>query len=330
MSISRRNLLLAGGAAFLSSAMFREALAKGDQPIYGGWIDDPAARRTFIETHEKPLLRNHDTNIFGSSEGKSVLLLPYYEKVTGRKFKPYFQDIGDCCGQAGTTAAQVLAATQIVKTGREQWKGEFSVEYTYAASRVEVGGGKIRRGDGSTGSWTAEALHKYGVLLRGKYGKLDLTKYRPDLGKSWGKSGVGVPDELEKIAKLHPVKTISKVESWDQAADCVANGYPVLLCSSVGYRQTTDSEGFLRRSGTWNHALFLAGIDRRKGKREGGLIPNSWGENWVSGPAHELGTPAGCFWADAKNINAMIEEGDCYAFSNYVGYPSQKLDYRLF
>lgn len=332
--LSRRELLKlslgAGGALILPSTVRAAIAAK--RPIYGGWVKSDEARREFIRNNDKPFFADAARSLKGSSAGKATVLWPYYETVTKEKFNPFYQEIGDCVGEAGTLGAQFLSAIQIaLMKWNEEWKGPFSVEYSYAASRVEIGGGKIRRGDGSTGSWMAEALQRYGLLPRGIYGQYDLTKYRPDLGRAWGRTGVGVPDELEPIAKEHPVKTATLVESWEQAADSISNGYPILLCSGVGYNDQTDRDGFLRHGRiVWYHAMLLIGVDRRPGKREGGCIANSWGTHWLSGPKHELGTPAGCFWADRKDIEKAIFEGDSFALSNYTGYPRRNLDYLLY
>lgn len=330
--LSRRDMLIIGGASLLTGTLLRDALANTRRPVFGGWVQRDDARQDFISKSAHPYFKDYARSIKGSSEDRAVILWPAYEKVTKAKFKPFYQEIGDCCGEAGVMGAQFLATLQIALQKRnEEYKGPFSVEYSYATSRVEVGGGKIRRGDGSTGAWTAESLRRYGLLPRGKYGQFDLTKYRPDLGREWGKRGVGVPDALEPVAKEHPVKTVTLVESWQQAADSVANGFPVLLCSSIGYNQETDRDGFLRHMGiVWYHAMLLVGMDRRRGRREGGCIANSWGENWLSGPTHELGAPAGGFWADAEFIDKAIREGDSFALSNYVGYPRRSLEYLLF
>jgi hypothetical protein len=334
MLFSRRNMLAVGAGTLLSGVMLRDALADSRRPIFGGWLNDaaPNAARQFIAQTRRPFLRDHGRSIEGDGANKQISLIKPYERVTNRLFNPFSQEIGDCCGEAGTLGAQVLSATQIdLLKKNEEWKGEFSVEFTYAASRVEVGGGRIRRGDGSTGAWTAEAMQRVGLLLRGKYGRYDLTKYRPDLGREWGRTGVGVPDDLEKIAKDRTVKTVALVTSWREACDSLANGYPVLLCSGVGYVTRTDREGFLWRGREpWYHAMLLVGCDTIS-RRQGGLIANSWGTDWYEATAtHKLGTPAGCFWADAQNIEAAIREGDSFALSNFVGFPRRNLDYLLY
>jgi hypothetical protein len=330
MLFNRRQMLAVGAGALGSLAM-RQALADPRLPVFGGWVDMEGAKDQFLRNTDRPYLRDHNPNIKGDGRNKQISLIKPYERVTGHKFVPNFQEIGDCCGEAGTMGAQVLSAVQIdVKKKNEEWKGPFSVEFTYGSSRVEIGGSRIRRGEGSTGVWTAESMRRMGLLRRAKYGKYDLTKYRPDLGSTWGRPGVGVPSELETIAKDHPVKTVALVKSWAEACDCIANGFPVLICSSIGYNTQTDKEGFLYHGRIiWYHAMLLVGIDTVS-RRQGGLVANSWGPDWLAGPQHALGTPAGCFWADARNIDLAVSQGDSFALSNFVGFPRQKLDYLLY
>jgi hypothetical protein len=165
-------------------------------------------------------------------------------------------------------------------------------------------------------------------VLRGRYGNIDLTHYDPDLAAEWGHWRAGVPAEIEKIAQEHPVKTTAAVTTWDEYCDAIANGYPVAICSNVGFTNRTDAEGFLRRRGVWYHCMLGWGVDSLSA-RQGGCIANSWGTNWVSGPQHKLGTPPGCFWADADVIHTMVQQGDSYALSGFEGFPSQDLDYLL-
>lgn len=325
--LSRRGFL---GALAACASLPTGVMAGGDRPIYAGWLDDQAARRAFTQHVDRPYFRQHAGEIKGTGRNTQVLLWKYYEKCIKGPFVPHFQDFGDCVSHAMGLGCDFLAASQIARFGlNEEWKGKCSTEAIFGGSRVEIGKGALRSEGGSTGAWAAEWVSKYGVLPRGRYGKYDLTQYAPELAKYWGRRGVGVPDELEPIIKQHPIKTVTRVEDWDQACDLVANGYPVVLASSVGYRMQTDAEGFLLRSRKpWYHATLLIAIDT-KSKRQGGCIANSWGTNWISGPAHALGTPKGCFWADARNIDAMLSQEDSYGISQFVGYPKQAPDYNL-
>lgn len=328
---TRREVLKVGGGLLLSGGLLGSLLADDRiRAVEAGWVYVQADTRKFIRTNPKPFFAQQSSAIKGTGRDKQILLWKYLEAVTKQAYVPKAQEIGDCVSEGAATGVDLLTAVQIALLKRnEEWKGEACTETIYAGGRVEVGKSKIGRFDGMMGAWAGEWVRDYGVLLRGQYGDIDLTKYRPDLARLWGRPKAGVPDDLEAISKPHPVKTVTIVTNWEDCCDSIANGYPVLVCSNVGYRSTFDSDGFLNRGRKpWNHSMVIGGIDT-KSKREGGCIFNSWGESWADGPQHKLGTPAGCFWADAKNIDAMLSQEDSFAFSNYVGYPRRQLDYRL-
>jgi hypothetical protein len=135
---------------------------------------------------------------------------------------------------------------------------------------------------------------------------------------------------LEPIAKEHPVRTTTLVTSWEQARDAIANGYPVAICSDQGFNDERDEQGFLHTiRKPWYHCMLLAGIDTMS-RRQGGLLINSWGSNWVDGPTR-WEQPAGSFWVESDVIDSMLKKEDSFALSNYKGYPGQNnLDYRLY
>jgi hypothetical protein len=60
------------------------------------------------------------------------------------------------------------------------------------------------------------------------------------------------------------------------------------------------------------------------------LIQNSWGPSWISGPKkHEQ--PDGSFWCDAEVLERnILSARDSFAFSNFEGFPPQKLSLELF
>lgn len=326
--LNRRELLVVGAGLAVSQLPNVEG-----KPIHAGWLEWAAQRRT----PHRPVPERIYRQIQGTGESTRTLLWRHFEKVTKNPFEPHVQGIGDCVGQAYGLGVDTLTTVQIDLHGqREEWRAKCSTEAIYGGSRIEIGKGKAcfdRRGrpiDGTIGEWAAAYIRNYGVLLRGRYENYDLTKYSAELARKWGSYRVGVPDELEAISKPHPVRTATLVTSWSQACDLIANGYPIILCSNVGFYMRTDAQGFLAKSREpWYHSMLLWGIDTIS-RRKGGCIANSWGSQWLDGPEHALGTPKGCFWADAEIIDMMLKQGDSYAISNYIGYPRQNLDYRLY
>lgn len=293
------------------------------QPLQCGWIDDPVARQSFIESQEKAFLNQQNQAINGSGKGKVVLLHKLFEGVTGGPLVPHFQEIGDCVGHGFGLGIDVLTAVRIAMFGKlERWVTKVATEIIYAGSRIEAGGRtrKRRNIDGTTGVRAAKFVRNWGVLLRKAYlnGAYDYTNYSGSLSRKLGKSGV--PDALEPLCREHPVKTCAIVQSWEECRDSVANGHPVVMCSNTGFKTTRDRDGFLRRTRRpWFHAMLIHGIDDSY-RRPGGLVQNSWGADWVDGPTRHA-QPAGSFWVDAHTIDRAMKQGDSIALSGYVGYP---------
>ena len=85
---------------------------------------------------------------------------------------------------------------------------DLAPEVIYGGSRVEIGGGRIR-GDGSIGAWAARWVRDYGVVPRGLHGSHDLRLYDENRCRDYGRRGV--PDDLEALAKEHPVRGVVNV-----------------------------------------------------------------------------------------------------------------------
>jgi len=315
------------------------SLCSSKTKVYGGWTPDSQATSNFIHRTARPFLVQQTPRTFtGSGKGRVVLLHKYLEKALG-EIIPHHQLIGDCVGQAYGFAIDTLSATQIYGLGlAERWNAKASTEAAYAGSRYEIGyqlhgNARLLAFDGSHGSYCAEFLRDYGVLVRKRYGNIDLTTYSAKIARDWGKNGV--PDQLEPLAKQHPIRSFALVRSYEEVRDAIANGYPVVFCSDVGFNPECqehnpggrDSMGFLNRCSTWYHAMAAVAVDDTN--RPGVLIVNSWGPDWVKGPKRH-GQPEGSFWVDASTIDDMASQGDSFAISGFTGFPSKKLQYDLF
>lgn len=262
-----------------------------------------------------------------SGKGKIALLFKCVERLHG--FYPIQnQTIGDCVSQGSAGAVQdVMAADIIRRNDPEDWAGIVATEPIYALSRVEIGGGRLS-GDGSLGSWAAKAVREYGVLLRKKYGKHDFRRYSGRKARAMGKRGAGLPDELEPIAREHPIRTTSLVTSWEDVRDAVANYYGVTVASNIGFVKRRDKDGFAKQSGTWNHQMRVIAIDDSY-RRPGGLLMNSWGPKWITGGKRH-GQPEGSFFVDADVIDRMVRQQDSWAYSDFEGFPRKEIDWSPF
>jgi hypothetical protein len=290
-----------------------------------GWIPNPKEVDRVLGDLAHPVFGVAAHPIKDSGKGKVVLLHKALTQVLGH-FPIHSQEIGDCVSHGWGLGIDVLKAVQIVAGAREKFTGETATEIVYAASRVEVGGGRLGNGDGSIGAWAAKAVSEtVGTLVRGKYGSLDLTTYSGATAKRLGAPRNGVPDELEPTAREHPVKTVSLVRTYEELRDAIANGYPVPPCSNRGFASRRDEKGFARPSGSWAHCMLFLAVDDAD-SRPGVLCQNSWGERWISGPKRH-DQPEGSFWVDADVAEKMLSEQDSFAMSGYIGFPEQDLDF---
>lgn len=317
--------LFSGFVALMLGLSFQPTNAQEVRNL--GWVQNKEATINFVQHNRKPFITQWNKDISKDGEGECVLLYKAYEKVVGAKLTPEFQETGDCVAVATATAVDILVCTRIAVNGhQEEWPGKCVSEIIYGGSRRLTGEIEPFKA-GSTGAWAAEFISKYGTMARKKYGPYDFSRYSGRRAILFGARGI--PESLQLICKKHPVKTVSLVTSWEEVRGAVANGYPVLLCSNIGFNKTRDSEGFLKPWETWHHAMVIIGVDD-KSKRPGALVMNSWGNHWVKGPTRH-DQPTGSFWVDAKVIDKMVKQHDSFALSGLVGYPKQVIpDYILY
>lgn len=332
--LNRRNFLTAASGLIFGSMATEQLLADPTKTIYAGWIPNKRATAKFKRETRVPFFKQAGRHLAGSGAGKKALLWKYFEKVTGDELVPHRQGIGDCVSHGWGLGVDILDTVQAAH-GKGEWQRKCATEAIYAGGRVNVANYRYM-GDGMNGVEAAKWCREYGILLRQPYldGKYDFTDYSGSKARKWAHKcnrctdwGGGVPDELVPIAKKHQVKTTTLVTSWEEARDALFNGYPVSICSGYGFSSRRDNEGFASRQGSWAHCMLLAGMDDEH-ERSGGLIINSWGK-WNEGPTRH-DQPVGSFWADTRTIDGMLRQQDSFALSNYVGYPKQNLDYRLY
>ncbi len=287
-----------------------------DPPRYCGWVNDPDAVSECLA--EMGCRAFRDTEAFAADDDcpEDVFLWEAARKVTGDVLPARDQkSVGSCVAFATASAIEHLLCVQIANDADEAYR-DLAQEVIYGGSRVEIGGGRIR-GDGSVGAWAAKWVKDYGIVPRGIHGKHDLRVYEEARCRDYGRRGV--PDDLEALAKTHPVKGVANVRSWDECRAALRNGYPVVVCSDQGFAMERDDEGFCNPRGTWYHAMAVIGV--RGGERPGGFLLNSWGPNVHSGPRFPDDAPACGFWVDSNVLDRMLRQGDSWAFSQATGFP---------
>ncbi len=289
-----------------------------------GHVYDQPAIQSVLASSPTPSFASTADRLWGSGEGKTVCLWKSLEKLLGGQFPIRNQTIGDCVSQAWASAIDFLQAVEIEHGDEEMWMAPTASEWIYYTSRVLIGNNKLGNGDGSVGAWAGRAVTEYGVLQQLQYESYDLRQYDGQRAKIWGSPRGPWPTELRPKAQPFTVTTTSQITTYQQARDAIANGFPVVVCSNVGFEDHRDSEGFARASGVWNHAMCFCGVDDNR-RRPGLLCLNSWGPSWISGPKR-LGQPDGSFWVDAQVADRMLGRWpDSWAPSNYKGYPKRDL-----
>ncbi len=297
-----------------------------------GWVPNPKESEAFVASLPKPTFLQAAPQLIATGMDANVFLWECERKVLGRVLQAHEQKIGSCVSHSWGRGVQDLMLADIaVRNEPERWVAEVATEPIYAGSRVEIGRGQLGNEDGSLGAWAAKWVSQYGVLLRQKYGSIDLTTLDENRAKKWGNRGVGVPDELEPIAREHPVKTVTLVTVYEQARDAIANGYPVPVCSMQGFETTRDSQGFCRPKGTWAHAMLFRGCGIAKGNRPFLVCQQSWGESPDGNSKvrlendNEITLPQGCFCVDAEVCDKMLASGDSFTISGFQGFPARTL-----
>ncbi|AWM41774.1 hypothetical protein GobsT_71220 [Gemmata obscuriglobus] len=234
--------------------------------------------------------------------------------------------VGCCVGAATKHGCDTVQATAIAQGASFEWK-PVSVEVVYAGSRIDVGKGQIR-GDGSLGRWACEYVGRVGgIAPMERIGSTDLTTFSPARAREWGARGI--PAEVSAVARQHPVKGAALVKSAADVKRAIAQGYPVVVCSDVGFDNrdgsvgTRDAQGFCTPRGTWPHAMCF--IAWRNGSRPGVLCLNSWGDSAHGGPVWPEDQPRAAFWIDEAVADRMVRQGDSFALSDVQGFPARRV-----
>jgi len=228
----------------------RDLLKAYKDGFVGSWCD-PKDLDKLLGELPHPLFGAAAYDLSGSGKGKLALL---YKNLL--KFDPGFgpserQVQGDCVSHSTRNAVDITRSCEIINGEKEDFVARGATEGIY--------GSRGHGGEGMTCTGAARFVNQSGgVLLRQKYGEYDLSEYSA-IGGRWGRSGV--PEELVKIANKNKVKTISLINTVEQARDALANGYAISVCSNFGFSSRRDKYGIASKSGSWNHAMAWVSVD---------------------------------------------------------------------
>jgi hypothetical protein len=219
--------------------------------------------------------------------------------------------------------------------------GEVATESIYGGCRVEVHGKPIMplNEDGAAGSWAADWVHKWGVLIRRDYSQEtgnrehDLSRYDGEKERRWGYYGCGGQSDINKldeIAKQYPVQDVTLIRTWEQAKTALAAGCPITIASNAGFDGPRNSDGIIRRNTSWPHQMVLLGNGFTQGGNEYGDIFNSWNGSHT-GPYPGVDDPRVqecAFRATAEDIERYILSAmDAFGLSPIKGFTQSLYDF---
>jgi hypothetical protein len=297
----------------------RDLLNAYKNGLVGSWCD-PEDTDKLLGELPHPLFGVAASNLYDSGKGKVALL---HKSI--QKFDPTFgaherQTTGDCVSHATRNAVDVTRCHEIVGGQPEEFVARGATEAIY--------GYRGHGGQGMSCSKAARFVNQIGgILLRKNYGFVDFSKYNSRIGTNWGRGGV--PEDVKREGQKHQVKTISLINTIDQARDAIANGYAISVCSNYGFSSRRDKHGIARKSGSWNHAMSWISMDDSHEiyNETLFLIQNSWGV-FNSGPKR-FDQPDGSFWVREKDAIGMLRQNGAWVYSDVDGFPPRKVDFTI-
>lgn len=283
---------------------------------FTGSISEPHIFEELLATSKYAYFKDGSKNIKNTGKGK--LSTPFKSVLKFDK-SAYTerQTTGDCVSHSTRNACDLTRAIEIdVKGDKESWIARGATEAIYGA-----------RGHGGQGMSCSRAAtfvsQSGGIIVRKNYsGIADFSKYNGSMGANWGARGL--PDKVIDLANDYQIRTVSLIKTVEEARDALANGYGISVCSNYGFTNRRDNQGFAKKSGSWAHAMAWIACDDTSGE-PAFLVQNSWGK-WNDGGHPAWGPiPDGSFLIHADIAEGMLKQSGAYAFSDFNGFPPQKL-----
>jgi len=280
-------------------------------PVWNfGRIDDPQA----VQVVEGKLVASgHPISLYdvaphlkGSGENKVTMLSHLVKETLGNFLQTQYQPRGTCVSRGAKRIVDMCQALAI-RFGSAFKFDYASHAYIYGTCRMH--GGMLSNQDGAVGAWAAWSVANDGNLRNSDVNDDD---NKDDLAVNWGRNGV--PQEIRIKGKMHLVKKVVKIRSYEEARDWIASGIGgITVASGVGYEGERDSNGVVRRRGSWSHQMSYT--DQREDSVMKALLQNqSWG-NQPGGPKGSIEIPDGTFWTLKEDVERQISENDTFGFA---------------
>lgn len=305
------------------------------QPHFG-WVHLPDEVEKAVSMLHTPELKGAVLQpLVDYDLGNDVFDWEWEEKLLGKQLPVWDQgQIGSCVGHGSGRAAQSVMIVQCVLDNLEWVGAEVCRESVYALSRCEYGQSCDNQ-DGSVGAWAARALQEGGMLFYQKYPSVDLTGgYDVKRCKQWGARGL--PDDLEPDAKVHIIKTATRVDSVDAAWAAIGSGYFVSICGSQSRTMQRKPNGWCPVIGNdWNHCQDLCGRCTVKGGKKAIVYRNSWGDYLGSSnntveleSGRTVTLPPGCYLSTPEEVDRDLRQKDSFAYSAIQNLRPRRLTWR--
>ena len=315
-----------------------------------GYSPNPAGLKEFLGELKEPTFAQAGADAVKKAKGKDVYLYRYadqaHRKVYGTPFEAWNQGNAGTCVSFGWGLGAYIGQSVDYATGAmPNAPLECDTSGIYGGSRTAGRMPPVTNAGFSDGSYGAAAARWVagkckqqgvgGILYKQKYGSVDLSTYSIPRSREWG--AYGVPLDLAKEANKHTARAVAQVSTWEELSAALESGYCVPICSNVGFAATNvrDEDGLLPRGSQWSHCMLIAGIRHAANAPENGmkrprdcaLIINSWGVRWVVGGKLPADQPDGSFWAERKDVEAILAQGDSFAIGGVNGFAYRDLDH---
>lgn len=266
------------------------------------------------------LFRDLAPHLRGTAKGK--LSLPYRSvlKMDPTIYKREWQGTNDCNSWATVRAADASRAVEIDIRGEpEEWVAPGATEWIYW-------GRGSRANAGMNPAQSIGILINKGYLIRKNYpGFMDLSKYDARVAAQYGDH---LPQGGIDAAATNKFRYFAKIESVEEAADALGNGYGLFQGSNqiVGNR---NAEGIAEYSGPCSHAQGILGCDYTRDDPTFTGV-NSWPPDWIHGGIPEWARGDGDDFANryqmrSKLVDWIIKTGEVFTVGEFDGFPRKNL-----
>lgn len=238
----------------------------------------------------------------------SFSLFKLHEILLGKPMPAQRQTLGTCTSRGASLAANLSQLAEIAAGAT--W------EYSPVAHAPIYGFGREIANmlappgrDGCYGSAVCEGMKNNGLATLKEVGD----EYDSD--EIAGKMGwKGVPSNIKTLCSDNKIADFVPVMSFDEAADLIVSGKPVIVCSLRGFSMKRDSDGFCAPQGTWAHCMCFGSVHVTAAGRRGLGCAQSWGQNTPSGPTLP-NCPDFVFGVEERTVNEMLRQKDTFAIT---------------